>query len=735
MVRSKQAYETALQQGYTYAWDEDWERAAEEYRRAAEEFPEDPLPHSLLGLALQEASRLEEALSAYLQARELAPQDSAARKRIVEIYLRLERVKEAQEALMTLAQLYEVQGAEEELLKTLQDAVRLDPQNVSPQERLAQAYLEQGDPQSAAARFVALAQSLLPLGDPGPVLNSVRKALQLDRDNAEARGLLFDLLQDPAFLVQTVPDTLYPPGPATQGMTQVRSRLLELLRREESSWGASSADSLEEVLAILQVIDLERRGMWSEALAEYEGIPEIRLAPREINLMRGFLSARIGECDEAQTLLDQVADADDSPAIQHALGECYLTHAGPQEALPYLMECLRLLDLSYALPGQIPSLQHAYTRIQKAYQEKEGRDARRMAFLLAGLLGNEEWQERIKEMRESLDDLATTGLAIPIYEVLELPQPEEFLVSLQRIREAVRQGQHFTALEETYRALEMWNDYIPLHILLAEVLAGEGRGQEAADKYMHVAAVYQIRGEAYLAQRALERAMVLAPQEMRIRRKFLDFLVEQGKVEEALEGYLGMGRTYEELQRSDDALRAYREGLELVGRSSDALRWRVRILEHLAGLQNKLGAVREALDLYEEMKSLDPQNYSVRRILITLHLHLESLDAALQELDDLLAVYKEQEEGGKAVEALQDFLSNGRLPFPFLLEVQERLARTYEELGMKTQTIAVLNFLCGMLLGAGRRREAQEAVRRIIALEPENMEEYQALLARLSSEE
>lgn len=54
MSEREKRYEQALNQGYSAAWDQDWDRAAAYYQQALDEVPDDPKALNNLALALFE---------------------------------------------------------------------------------------------------------------------------------------------------------------------------------------------------------------------------------------------------------------------------------------------------------------------------------------------------------------------------------------------------------------------------------------------------------------------------------------------------------------------------------------------------------------------------------------------------------------------------------------------------------------------------------------------------------
>ena len=73
MAGNQSAFQKALNQGHSAAWDQDWQKAAEFYDLAVAEFPENPLALSSLGLAYYEQQDYERSLDCYQRAARVAP--------------------------------------------------------------------------------------------------------------------------------------------------------------------------------------------------------------------------------------------------------------------------------------------------------------------------------------------------------------------------------------------------------------------------------------------------------------------------------------------------------------------------------------------------------------------------------------------------------------------------------------------------------------------------------------
>ncbi|MBI5712658.1 MAG: hypothetical protein HZC38_04440, partial [Chloroflexi bacterium] len=65
--------------------------------------------------------------------------------------------------------------------------------------------------------------------------------------------------------------------------------------------------------------------------------------------------------------------------------------------------------------------------------------------------------------------------------------------------------------------------------------------------------------------------------------------------------------------------------------------------------------------------------------------------------------------------------------------IHSRLARLYQETGRKADAIAQLDAVGELYLQAGNRAESIKTIQAIIAMSPDNVAEYQAVLAQLQS--
>ena len=92
MSGNEEVFQKAMNQGHSFAWDQEWKKAANSYRKALEEMPDNPKALSSLGLALLQSQEFEEALQIYQQVARVSPKDPVPFERIAQLSERLGRL-------------------------------------------------------------------------------------------------------------------------------------------------------------------------------------------------------------------------------------------------------------------------------------------------------------------------------------------------------------------------------------------------------------------------------------------------------------------------------------------------------------------------------------------------------------------------------------------------------------------------------------------------------------------
>jgi tetratricopeptide (TPR) repeat protein len=386
---------------------------------------------------------------------------------------------------------------------------------------------------------------------------------------------------------------------------------------------------------------------------------------------------------------------------------------------------LKIIDLQTVQRDQADDLIQLYDSLAESYMAKGDRD-KAITFLnsLVDFLSGKGWQDKVMEARRRLDSVAEEGVTRSLAEILEVPGSEQVLASMARAQEYIKRNMLLTAIEEIYRAIEMAPTYLPLHLHLAEVFVRQERVEEAIAKYMSVAEVYHMRGDDRQAIGVYKRVLKMAPMDVNVRAVMIDLLVNRSEIDQALEQYMSLANDYYQLAQIDQVLEKYNEALHLASRASNERTWKVRILHKIGDINMQRVDWRRATAAYEEIKALSPDDEQVRTHLFDLYQKQGQIDKALAELKELVELYEAKGQSQKALSILKDAAQLR----PQEMSLRALLARVYTQQGMKREAIAELDALGEMQLEAGLREEAVQTVKKIIALEPANVEAYRQLL-------
>jgi len=764
---NRQVFEQAMQRAADYAWDRQWGKAIGEYMKALTEFPDDVVALSGIGLALLEMGQLDKALSVYQRAAKLSPGDPAILNRMADVLDRMKRKNDAATVYMMAAEAHLRQRSVEQAIECWQQVVRLFPGHLQAHQSLAKAYAGQGQTGQAVREFIILAALHQKQGEIEQARQQCQSALKLDARNAEAKRALHDLehnqpirvqldtgvpaeeesLFEEEMAVSTAEERESSTSPADQARQRALSELAEAFFEEVEEEEVPSAElsdftrggrralaepemSKAQLDALIgQAIDHQMHGRVEDAIDTYRRAIEGGVNTPAAHFNLGLLYQEKMRFDEAIVhLAEAMHDPDYALGARFALGQCYRAQGKIDEALEHFIEVLKIVDLQTVQRDQVNDLIQVYESLTGGFVAKGSpEEAERFANALVEFLSSKGWEDKVVEARRRLDSVTEEGMTMSLVEMLGVPGSEEILSAMSITQEYLRRNMLFTAMEECFWAIQRAPFYLPLHMRLAEILLHENRVEVAAAKYLTVADVYQTRGDFQQAIRVYKKILRLTPMDVSVRARLIDLLVSHGQIDQALEHYMAMSDAYYQLAQVNKALEKYNEALRLAPRGSPERGWQTQILHHIGDIEMQRLNWRQAARVYEQIKSIAPQDEKARIYLVDLYFKLKERRKALSEMDELIALYQEQGKPDKVLAALENTIALR----PDELALRQRLAQTYVRQGKKAEAIAVLDALGKKQLDMGLKAQAARTIQAIIALEPPNPEAYRKLLAQI----
>ncbi len=694
----QEAFQRALHRGHSFAWDRQWAQAVAAYQAALTIIPDDPAALTGLGMALVQLNRLPEALTVYQRLARQNSSNTVALEKVAEIQEKLGQPGEAARTLLLLAEAHlrqhTIQG-ELSAVAAWERAARLAPDLIGPHQGLARVYERQGKTRQAIQEYLTVARLFSQRHEMDKAIAACQAALQLDPHDAEVLRAL-DLLRQGHALDNTSLATMSfhavslsassQDNPALDAREKALAALAERAatlptsdepssfrdilndegrraKEEERNGDASSAARRPSSVGalLMQGLDAQKAGDSRAAIQAFE---EARAAGEDsaaFHFNLGLLYQEQLRFDEAlRELRRSVEDPAYALGSHFAMGECYRAMGQIEEAVRHFIEALKIVDVSATAEGEAESVIELYASLADTYTAR-GQREQAIAFTnaLVSFLSGPDWQMRAAQARQRLNEAsAEAGMTVSLGEMLDLQATGgRVLKAMADCRRAIEQGHVMTAIEECYRAIELAPFYLPAHERLAELLAQEGRLEEAAAKYGIIAQTYRERGDVNRAIAACMAQLRLSPLELGTQETLIALLLQRGQLDRALEQTLALADAYYQLAQVDKAAEVYREALKLASRLGSR-HAAVQILHRLGDIDTQRLDWQSATIVYKQIRRLAPEDERAIEALVGLYFKLGQSQRALAELDALLHLYKQRGEIARVRSVLEELVNN-----------------------------------------------------------------------------
>lgn len=769
-------FRRSMNQGHSAAWEGRWQEAVEHYTRALQEFPENPPTLNSLALSHLELGNLEQALELYRRASRLSPEDPLPVEKMAEIFKTTGRKDEAIQFSMRAAELYLSMRDADKAINNWARIIRLDPENIDAHGRLALVYERLGRTPQAITEYIAVAALQQHAGLTDEARASGEHALRLNPKNKEAQQAVamlqaFKTLPKPIrsgastgplrlaagsgavrtsgikSALQAFDESPDPVEEAMQRSLQALAAMLfdltpgEVESRKTSGLQGLARSMAEGILArgfdekaivrhLSKAIELESKGRDREAAEELKQSIEAGLDHPAAHFNIGALLSKEGRAESAQRSFQRALKHKDYALACYLLIADYLRDQGkPQDAVIEYLQALALADAAVVTTEKAQALRQQYESLITQIAQKTDADAVKMlSDNIRYLLMRPNWRTGISEARGQLPTVPNDAPSAPVAEILTHANSARLVDALARITTISRGGNFRAAMEEAYGALEFAPSYLPLHVHMAELLLMNDRPQQAIDKLATVARVYNSRGENDRATQTYERIVAISPLDVDARSRLIDQLSAQGQLKEAANQNLELADVYYRVAQLDKARETYEKALRMAQGADMDLAWNVQILHQMADIDMQRLDWRKALLVYEQLRTMAPNDETARLNLVQLNLRLGQEAKANGELDNFLSYLNSRsrdDDAGSFLSTLAD--ENPRFTLGY-----RRLAEYYQQMGKREEAIKSWNKVGELLVEAGDREGAKVAVRAILALNPANPERYQQFLKRLS---
>lgn len=771
MAGREDIFKKAMNMGHSAAWDQQWDKAASAYQKALDEFPDHPQALSSLALALFELQRHDESLEVYKKAAQASPNDPVPQEKVAQLSRRLGNVKEAIQSYLRAAELYIKNQEAQKAIEGWVNVIQLDAEHIPAHTYLAMVHERLGHKPQAINEYLATASLLQRSGNADKAAEMIGRALHLDPENAEARRAQSMLKSG-----QLLPKPVRPQGgtaplvmarvkeldapksadtsldPIAEARQKALTRLAEILFELSEEGGDvpslrrssmqtivrgtgpldfKQAERSRIMLHVSQAIDAHTKDNESQAAEELEKALSTGLKSSAAYFMLGFLHIKSERLESGlRHLQTAVKHEAYSLAARLLIGQTLRQMGQLSEALIEHLEALKTADSQVVPPEQAAELRGLYEPIIEAQKQvTDPAEQEQLCNNIQQLLMQPNWRARVTEAREQLPKPSEGMPLLPLAEMIAQARSSQVIESIGKVRSLAKAGFLRTAIDEAFEALQHAPSYLPLHTLIGDLLIQEGHTQDAIVKYSVVAQAYSTRGEISQAIDLLRRIIQAAPMDLAARTRLIDQLAARGSVDEAIAEYLDLAEIYYRLAELDMARKTYTTALRLAQQGGASRSWSVKLLQRMADIDMQHLDWKQAVRVYEQIRTLQPNDVQVRRNLINLNMRLGEIPQAGAELDNYLAYLQNTGNRAEAIPFLEE-LVNEEPKQPVL---RRALAEEYRLAERSSDAIAQLDTLGDILLDSGDREGAMQAIEAIIAMNPPNVADYTALLAKIRS--
>jgi len=760
-------FQKAMNDGHSAAWDQEWDNAAAAYRQALQEFPDHPKALNSLGLALYQLGNIEEALHIYMNVARLSPDDPVPMEKVAQLSERLGDLKTAVDAALRAGDLFLKQRDTEKALENWVRVTNLNPENAIAHSRLAQVHEKLGHLQQAATEYLAIASIIQRAGNTEKTKEMLNKAMSLVPNSLEVKQAetLFKTGQllpkplrgkggtGPIRMAQVKqlqkPKTSSGLDPIAEARQKALTQLAELLfeysddspaaqeRKGLSAimkgTGGLSLQQSEQTKVVLHLglaIDAQTKGNEAQAAEEFEHALEAGFKHPSLYFALGLLRFKGERIESAQRFLqNSIKHTDYALATRLILGQLLVNKSRFNEASLEYLEALKLADSLTVTADKADEISQQYEPLIEAHEnQKDETVLRKVCENVKGLLMRPDWREQLHKTRDQMPRQDGDMIA-PLADVILQAQSSSVLESMNRINQLARIGSLRSAMDEAYYAIQYAPTYLPLHMLMGDLLVQENHEADAITKYSIVAHAYSVRGEVLQATKLLRRIIQLSPMDLGARNRLIDQLTARGQIDDAIREYLELAAIYNRLAELDMARKTYTTALRVVQQGNASRDWNAHILQRMADIDLQRLDWKQALRVYEQIRTITPDDDTARRQLVELNLRMAQNDKALNELENYIGYLESQNKNDIAIVFIEDMLKD----HPDQLLLKRALAAQLHYGGRTNEAISILDILGENLMQSGNRQGALEVINQIVLMNPPNVEQYRRLLFQMQN--
>jgi tetratricopeptide (TPR) repeat protein len=482
------------------------------------------------------------------------------------------------------------------------------------------------------------------------------------------------------------------------------------------------------LLHLSQAIDAQTKNQDATAADEIERAIDSGFRHPAAYFNLGILRSNANQLESALKSMQQcIIHNDYALAARLSCGDVLRKMNRVKEASNEYLEALKIADASIVDPSQADAILQLYEPLIESLSREDDQKAQlKLCNNVETMLIRPNWRQHLLKTREGMPK-QDSGQALPLAEVVIQAQSSNVIEAMNQVNQLARSNRLRSAMDEAFHALTYAPTYLPLHILIGDLLIREGRTPEAITKFTTVANAYGVRNEASQATNLLKRIIQLSPMDLAARTRLIEQLTARGQVNEAISEYMDLADIYYRLAELDMARKTYTTALRLAQQPNANHNWNVKILQRMADIDMQRLDWRQATRVLEQIRTLRPDDASIRQNLIELNLRLAQVPQAQAEIESFISYL---ESNGKNQEAIP-FIEKMLEEHDDQIILHRALAEELYKGGRTPEAIAKLDAIGDKLMEKDDKAGLIDVVNRILSMNPPNAHEYRALLMQL----
>jgi tetratricopeptide (TPR) repeat protein len=768
MTDGEKRYQTAIMEGHSAAWDQNWLQAAEFYRQALVEKPEDPRAHTNLALALFELGNFKDSLTHYMLVAEKTPQDPVPIEKIAILYEVLNRPDIGSRVALKAAEIYLNNGDIDKAMENWIRATEMNPGNITALSRQAIVYQRNSQIPQAVKTYLQIASILQHSDRVEKAVQVINQALRISPDDDDATRALktihegkllptftkrmpeIDSLgtRETKFLEEPKKKPIDELPPIQEAEKQAVSDLATLFfeqTMDEDKAKKSTAGGLQQIingtssvnpqdydtyklrLHLGQVVDLLSRGEQNQADDDLNRLIEIGLHHPAVYYQLGVIRYNNDRLESAIRFLRRSVNHSDYALASRLLIANALEKQGHiNKSSLECLEALKIADSQVVPIDQAQDLRHLYAPLIEAHAQKlDEVESEGIFNTIFDLLDHPGWRQNLRKVREEL--IGESEYLMPIAEALTSVTSSQVVIAISGIRKLAEEGRRHAAFEEACFTLQEAPTYLPLHITIGDILLAGNQVEAALEKFKVVSRSYNVRGESGRAIDVLRRVIELSPLDLDAHHNLLDQLKFRGQHEDVIEELIKIAEIHYNLAELADARETYSTGLRYINQVKLGNPWRLKILHKIADIDVQSLNWRQGLEIYDRICEIDPDDVSAHRKRINLKFRMGDRRQALNAIESFTKKMKMKNRSDDLV----NFLKELNEDWPKEVLIIDLLADEYQDLRRTKEAIAQYDRNLKVLLENGDKEEAVVIIHKIMNLRPENLNRYTELLERI----